>query len=177
MYPIAPDSRLCLLKPRKPVPWSARQPQSRPYIALASQGSRPSIRDEMRSWAAFWLQRRQQRLPLAGRHVRPGASGPVHFALSLQSVPRRPPERRRLGDLSCRAGSLLPFPRPSQPRSPRRPAPQLPGLYRPGLPGRTHPARSQQGRAPRPLLWLVLAPSARHSRQKSPLSLRERGRG
>ena len=29
MYPIAPDSRLCLLKPRKPVPWSARQPQSR----------------------------------------------------------------------------------------------------------------------------------------------------
>jgi hypothetical protein len=41
---------------------------------------------------------------------------------------------------------------------------QLSGLHRAGFPGGTHPTHSQQGRAPGPLLRLVLAPPARHSR-------------
>ncbi len=102
--------------PRRSLPLPAENEHGPAAQHLANEGFRPAPgRGEDRPpdggrdavMGAFRLQCRQQRLPLAGRHVRPGASGPVHFAMSVQPGPRRSPERRGFGDLSCRAWAML----------------------------------------------------------------------
>jgi hypothetical protein len=179
----APDGTfLCLPKTSTDLLLGTWQTKVFDLLVVAEKIDRETL-DEMRSWAhsgfsvdnsvylspgdTFGLERLAEyilRCPFSlARVVRLSDDGSVIY--------------RAEQDHCCR------FPGPASadgaPGTPGRrwPAAQLPGLHCPGLPGRTNPAYPQQGRAPGPLLRLVLASPTRHSRQESPLALWERGRG